>query len=87
MTDESQRPRRRRRKRIRSHKKLRLFLFSLGVTGFLLGIVLLGGRILRGNSQWGRLGLVYLLVSCVVLTADCAIRRIDKQRKRGYSKW
>lgn len=88
MTETEQEPRRRRkRKKINSRKKLRLFLLSLGITGLMLGIALCGGRVFMGNPKLGRLGILYLLASALFLGAHRVVYRLDKFRKRGYSKW
>lgn len=75
-------PRGRRRRRFRSSRRLRVFLFAVGICGLAMGAGLLVGGLHSGSARLRMFGVLYLLASAVLLAVGKALERIDQLRKR-----
>ncbi len=76
---------RKRRKRLRSYRRLKLFLFALGVAGVALGCLMVVVFGVRGNWHVAELGLVYILAALGLLGVRGLVSYVDQQRKQKRS--
>ena len=57
----------RRRRHFRGYRRVKVVLLALGIAGLVLGLMLMGWYVLRGNVKLLNIGVVYVLASVVVL--------------------
>ena len=74
-----------RKRRVRTSKKVLFFLFSLGIAGIFIGVILAGLSFLQGKPQLMIMGLIYIAVFVAVLFLRSAIIQYDSVRKRRYA--
>ena len=56
-----------RRRRFKGYRRIKVVLLALGLAGLALGFSLAGGYLFHGNVKLLKIGVIYVLVSMVVL--------------------
>jgi len=79
-----QKKKRTKKKRMRSYRKLKQFLWAFGMAGLGLGVLMLGWFGIHGRWDLAAWGLVYILVSIILLSLRNIIAALDRKRKTRH---
>ena len=86
MTEDEPIQKRKRRKRRRSTRSFRVLLLSMSTVFVVIAGLLLGAHLFRPQARLWRLGLGYAACGILIYLFLQAFQRIDRHRKRRYSK-